>query len=84
MGAADSEWIAYDHASREALALEAGVARFAHELPDVALLCLQEALQLLRTMRLPTGRYVFEDAVKARLSALGLPIEARRRLSLVA
>lgn len=84
MGAADWEWIAYDHASREAAAWAAAVLPIAEELPDVALLCLQEALVLLRTMPLPTGHYVFEDAIKARLGALGLPFDVRRRLSLVA
>lgn len=84
MGAADWDWIARDHAAAEATAFAAGVLEFALTHPGPALMCLEHALQLVHSLPLPTGRFIFQDRITAELRELGLPFEMRTKLRLVA
>jgi hypothetical protein len=84
IGAADWEWVAYDHAGSEAAVFAAGCLQAAQTHPEVALLCLRHGLKLLHELAVPTARFVFQERISAELRELGVPLQVSQRLRLVA
>jgi hypothetical protein len=84
IGAADWDWVAYDHAGSEATVFVAGCLRVAATHPDVALMCLRHGLKLIHALPVPTRRFEFQCRITDELRELGLPFELRERLMLAA